>query len=256
MRRLQKILGGIFLTGVLVGGVGTGIAMVEYSSLAYGGEKVIGQDSLVTRTLDFNFDLDGRILEVAGVHYRGRGEIQEIEIDNSVPAGTVRFEVTYNEKTVTPNLEFEAYEPEEDYQDEEEADYVDEGEWEEAAESEAEPGVEPEARAKTEPDSDAESAAESADQGEELLQAEEGAGGLEESIPETKEKKPEKLGYLRLVYTYHDNNFAILMENKDCVLQELKQGKISSYDVAYITNIKIKVNQETAPYIDSYYVIR
>jgi hypothetical protein len=203
MRRVQKILGGIFLAGVLIGGVGTGVAVVEYSSLAYGGEKLIGEDSLVTKVLDFDFEPDGRILEVAGLRYWGTGVTQEIEIDNTVPVGTVRYEVTYNEKVVTPKLEFETYEEEE----------AEENQWEEE------------------------------DSGEDIE-------------PEEPEREPEKLGYLRLVSEYHGDDFAILMENKDRMLEELRQGTISSYNVAYITEAKIKVNQETVPYIGGCYVIR
>ena len=40
------------------------------------------------------------------------------------------------------------------------------------------------------------------------------------------------------------------------MLEELRQGTISSYNVAYITEAKIKVNQETVPYIGGCYVIR
>ena len=126
----------------------------------------------MTKVLDFDFEPDGRILEVAGLRYWGTGVTQEIEIDNTVPVGTVRYEVTYNEKVVTPKLEFETYED------------------------------------------------------------------------------------LRLVSEYHGDDFAILMENKDRMLEELRQGTISSYNVAYITEAKIKVNQETVPYIGGCYVIR
>ena len=47
MRNVQKVLTGIFLSGILIGGVGTGIAMVEYSSLVYGGEKLIPNFGLI-----------------------------------------------------------------------------------------------------------------------------------------------------------------------------------------------------------------
>lgn len=206
MRKIQKILGGIFLAGVLIGGIGTGIAVVEYSSLTYGGRKLIGEDNLVTKVLDFHFEPDTGVLEIAGIRHWGGSQTQEIVIDNTVPMGTVRFEVTYNERVVTPSLLFEAYEEEEM----------------------EESGLEDEDRL---------------DEGERTAE-------------EAQEKKPEKMGYLRLVPEYHGDDFGILMENKDLVLEELKQGKISSYNVAYITDTKIKVNQETAPYIDSYYVIR
>ena len=67
MRKIQKILTGTFLTGVLLGGIGTGIAMAEYASMEYGGEKIIGEERLVTRNFDFNFQLDGRKLQVLNI---------------------------------------------------------------------------------------------------------------------------------------------------------------------------------------------
>ena len=39
MRKIQKILLGSFLTGVLICGVGAGTAIGEYSSLTYLGER-------------------------------------------------------------------------------------------------------------------------------------------------------------------------------------------------------------------------
>ena len=208
MRNVQKVLTGMFLSGVLIGGVGTGIAMVEYSSLAYGGEKLIGEESLVTRNLDYQFEPDGGTLELAEFRYWNRDEIQEIEIDSGVPAGTVRYEVTYNEKSVSPSLVFEPYE--------EDSDIVDEN--------------------------------------SETVSQE--AAYVQEKSREQREERPKKLGYLYLTVSYHDDGFAVFMENKDHILEELKQGKVSSYNMAYVTDVKIKVNPETVPYIDSRYVIR
>lgn len=190
------------MAGVLLGGVGTGIALVEYSSLAYGGEKLIGEDSLVTKTLDFDFEPDGRTLEIREERYWRTGKEQEIEIDNTVPVGTVRFEVTYNQKTVTPGLAFQEFEEE----------------------------------------------------------AEAGSETIREEQQDTEHEKEEweesgKMGTLYLTASYHENGFATLMENKDYMLGELKQGKISSYNMAYITDVKIRVNQKTVPYIEGCYVI-
>ena len=42
MRKIQKILLGSFLTGVLICGVGAGTAIGEYSSLTYLGERTLG----------------------------------------------------------------------------------------------------------------------------------------------------------------------------------------------------------------------
>ena len=60
MGKLRGVMTGVFLGGVLLGGIGTGIAMVEYSSLSYGGERLIGEEYLVTKNLDFDFPQDGR----------------------------------------------------------------------------------------------------------------------------------------------------------------------------------------------------
>ena len=51
MRRIQKILAGVFFGGVLLCGIGAGVAFVEFSSFEYGGEKQIGSDVLVTEAL-------------------------------------------------------------------------------------------------------------------------------------------------------------------------------------------------------------
>lgn len=252
MRNIQKVLGGIFLAGVLTGGIGTGIAMVEYSSLAYGGEKMIGEDSLVTRTLDYNFELDGRTLEVTGFHYWETGSVREIQIDDSVPAGTVRYEITYNEKAVTPELEFEEYEePDAELTDVEEyEESLDVPEETELMSEEAEFLIEETEAVTEEADSIIEETETATIPKEAEVIPEE-----TESQPQ-EEKAPAKLGYLRLTASYHDDNFAILMENKDRMLAELKERMISSYRVAYITDVKIKVNSETAPYIESPYLIR
>ena len=76
MRRIQKIMTAVFLGGVLLGGIGTGIALVEYSSLSYGGECLIGEEHLVTENLDFRFEQDGRTLVVA---YYGTPSVMEVE---------------------------------------------------------------------------------------------------------------------------------------------------------------------------------
>lgn len=56
MRKIQKILLGSFLTGVLICGVGAGTAIGEYSSLTYLGERTLGEEELVTENFDYTFD--------------------------------------------------------------------------------------------------------------------------------------------------------------------------------------------------------
>lgn len=250
MRKIQKILTGTFLAGVLLGGIGTGIAMAEYASMEYGGEKIIGEEHLVTRNFDFNFQLDGRKLEVLNISNYGMRNVREIEVDNSVPVGTVRYEVTYNEDLVTPYLEFEEYEEEQDLSDEEELmepESMEESEvvWEEQEiqessdvqeDSEAMPGEEGES-----PTEMAEPAAESQ---------------ISQENVEQIQKEAESMGYLRLTAWYDNKEFKLMMENKNDILEELKQKKISNYEIVYITDVKIKINEQTIPYIETSYIIR
>ena len=105
MRRIQKILLGTFLGGVLLCGVGAGTALVEYSSFTYAGEKKIGWEDLETKNLDFSFDRQKGSL-IVDTGFWGRRVSDGIEADPAVPEGIIRYEVTYNKKRVEPFLEF------------------------------------------------------------------------------------------------------------------------------------------------------
>ena len=55
MRKIHVILLAVFTTGVLCGGIGTGI-LLEYSSMEYGGTVMLGEEYLVTGELMYEFD--------------------------------------------------------------------------------------------------------------------------------------------------------------------------------------------------------
>lgn len=213
MRRIQKVMTGIFLGGVLLGGIGTGTAMVEYATLSYGGERLVGEEYLVTKNLDYDFPQDGRIL-VLVTNYFLRRSNTKLETDESVPVGTVRYEITYNEKRAVPELYFEPCEAE-------------------LPPPEEESGTEPEDMSFSVP--------------EDL--PEEDAPREKDWEEEAGEPEPVCLGYLELRVWDQSNPFEIFMENKDYFLEELKQRRISSYKEAYVTSITVKVNPQTRPYV-------
>ncbi|MEY8396136.1 hypothetical protein AALB64_15200 [Lachnospiraceae bacterium 45-P1] len=186
MRKIQKILIGTLLTGVLLGGIGTGMALVEYSSFAYAGEKTIGEENLVTREIDFKFEPEkGKLMVVHG-YWDRRNYPNALEEDETVPVGVVRYVVTHNSRLTDVALNFDTYNQED-----------------------------------TE----------------------------EEEIEAETEETPLQ-GYLSLQVRYVGNDFEMFMQSKDEILKELKQKQISSYNVAYITDVRIKVNPETRPYLD------
>ena len=191
MRNVQKILIGVFVAGVVLGGIGTGIALEEFSDLRYGGRTVVGEEHLVTRELDFHFPIEGKTL-ILGYNYNGSLKQEELLVEDiTVPVGTIRYEVTYNEQVVKPFLTFDEYEEEE---------------------------VE-----------------------EEIWEAEE---------TESEKNEPVYAGILRLRASYIGDGFELFMENKDRILEELRQKKLSSYELAEITNLRIRVNPETMKYIE------
>lgn len=106
MRKIQKILIGAFLGGVLLGGIGTGVAVAEYSSISYMGEKRIGEENLITKDFDFEFQPeDGEILLER--NYWTERAVSMIEEDPAVPVGVIRYQVTYNPEVITPYLSLE-----------------------------------------------------------------------------------------------------------------------------------------------------
>ena len=100
MNKFQKILLGAFCGGVLLCGLGAGVAFTEFSSLAYGGEKLLGEESLTTENIDVAFEPGENRYDVCSYDYREA--YREILEDENVPENTVRFEVTYNTATVDP----------------------------------------------------------------------------------------------------------------------------------------------------------
>ena len=191
MRNVQKILIGVFVAGVVLGGIGTGIALEEFSDLRYGGRTVVGEEHLVTRELDFHFPIEGKTL-ILGYNYNGSLKQEELLVEDiTVPVRTIRYEVTYNEQVVKPFLQFDEYEEEE----------VEEEIW-------------------------------------------------EEEETESEKNEPVYAGILRLRASYIGDGFELFMENKDRILEELRQKKLSSYELAEITNLRIRVNPETMKYIE------
>lgn len=104
MRKVQKILLGVFATGVLLTGIGTGMAFVEYSTLAYGGQKIVGKEHLVTKTLTYKLeDSKEEILLLEGLDYHA-SRVTELMEDSTIPKNEIQYHVTYNEKRVRPYL--------------------------------------------------------------------------------------------------------------------------------------------------------
>lgn len=98
----------VFCAGVLLTGIGTGVAIAEYTSLEYTGEHILGEEKMKTEDLDFAVERkEGKKIRiwrnyrVNGVHYR-----------EDIPMDTIRYTVTYNPELVSFWINYEEFEEE------------------------------------------------------------------------------------------------------------------------------------------------
>ncbi len=250
MRKIQKILLGSFLTGVLICGVGAGTAIGEYSSLTYLGERTLGEEKLVTENFDYTFDPELGAIRLHPSWYGGR-ETAEVQTDDSVPENVIRYEITYLPETIEPELIFRPGKSEEIFSEEivaeeseAEAVLAEKSETEAAVTETAETG-ESEAEAAATEESEAEAAETEESETEETVAKEEETGEEKES---SEILKPQIQGDL-LLETWYQGDMGIWMEAKDQILADLKDGKIAGYQVPHIKKITIKVNPATEPYV-------
>lgn len=250
MRKIQKILLGSFLTGVLICGVGAGTAIGEYSSLTYLGERTLGEEKLVTENFDYTFDPELGAIRLHPSWYGGR-KTAEVQTDDSVPENVIRYEITYLPETIEPELIFRPGKAEEIFSEEtvaeeSEAEEVlaEKSETEAAVTETAETG-ESEAEAAATEESETETAETEESETEETVAKEEETGEEKES---SEILKPQIQGDL-LLETWYQGDMGIWMEAKDQILADLKDGKIAGYQVPHIKKITIKVNPATEPYV-------
>lgn len=159
MSRLHKKLILVFCLGVLLCGVGAGVAFTEFGALSYGGQQILGDPDIRTENFDVKFEVGEEERKVWCV----RTNDLNIRVDNSVPENTVRFCVTYNADRIEPY----AY-------------------WTE-----------------------------------------------EEGVVFSWSWKP------------HEDEMALMMEAKDVVLQNLKEGKIVSVDTVDLEDVTVLVNAKS-----------
>lgn len=98
MSRLHKGLIVVFCLGVVLCGVGAGVAFTEFGTLTYGGRQILGDPDIRTENFDVEFETGEEARKIWGVATNNL----LIRVDDSVPEGTVRFCVTYNADWIEP----------------------------------------------------------------------------------------------------------------------------------------------------------
>ena len=101
----NKILLGIFLTGILLMGVGAGIAFGEYSAFTYGGEVIVGNEKGEVQTEEYIISMGDKKTRI--VNYASKN--MDVVEDKQLKDGQVRVEVISNPDYVRPYLYHDDY---------------------------------------------------------------------------------------------------------------------------------------------------
>lgn len=97
MRKMIKISIAVMCAGVLLSGIGTGVAIAEYTSLEYTGRHNFGEESLIQESIDMVVaPVEGKKIMVLGYYHS-----TSFVYDESVPINTVRYKVHYNPEQVS-----------------------------------------------------------------------------------------------------------------------------------------------------------
>ena len=104
--RIIKMAAAVFCIGVLIGGIGTGVAIAEYTSLEYTGEHILGEEHIKTENIDVAVvPEEGKKIQVCRNHW-----INGIHYGEEIPMNTIRYVVTYNTELVNLWAAYEEYE--------------------------------------------------------------------------------------------------------------------------------------------------
>ena len=103
MREKRKLLALIFVVGVLISGIGAGIGLMEFFSLDYVGERIVGETEMATMEGEEELAYlsegeDIRFYLGYGTHYLN------LNWDDSIPENTVRYRIQYNKEKVKPKF--------------------------------------------------------------------------------------------------------------------------------------------------------
>ncbi len=99
MRKLHKILLAVFCSGVLLCGLGAGLAFIEFSELHYGGMQYVGKTQMCTEDMDVEFEPGEEKTDITGRYW---WRTNDVIYDKEVPVNTVRLRVTYNAARIEP----------------------------------------------------------------------------------------------------------------------------------------------------------
>lgn len=102
----NKILLFTFLAGILLFGIGTGVAFGEYSNFTFGGDVALGTEKQEVETMEYVIAMTKEKVRINNYTF---GQLEVVE-DKTLKDGQVRVEVIANPDYVSSHMYFEDYE--------------------------------------------------------------------------------------------------------------------------------------------------
>lgn len=103
MRNITKILLSVMCAGILLSGIGTGIAIAEYTSLEYTGRHILGEANLKQENIDtVVVPVEGKKILISEYYMTS-----DIVYDDTIPMNTIRFSVKYNPELIRVGVRYE-----------------------------------------------------------------------------------------------------------------------------------------------------
>lgn len=95
MRKIYKIAAGLLMAGVLIAGIGSGVAFAEYSTFEYCGSKILEGSKYLTKTVSYQVDVKGMEKENQSVVYLDSTWHYRIIEDESVAKDCIKADIKY-----------------------------------------------------------------------------------------------------------------------------------------------------------------
>lgn len=103
MKRYRKVLAGILAVGILISGIGAGIGLMEFFSLNYAGERIVGETEMAVKEGEVSFTVPPNG-ETVPVYLNYGNRYLQLKWDDTVPENTLRYRINYNQKVLEPKI--------------------------------------------------------------------------------------------------------------------------------------------------------